>query len=133
MPIINALIEKYNNRKKARMQKRQQEDLNRPQFMIKNLYIAYDVSVPLNGNNPNQYLVISNFAICRLCPCCNEYRVINDKNLPNNYVVRYAIPFCAEMQGYMQDRNLNITSMLSLKQLQEIENTHSEQLFIKFN
>ena len=101
--------------------------------MIKDLYVAYDVAMPLNENSGSKYFTITNFAICTLCSRCNKHRVVNDKNLPSNYVVRHAIPFFAEMESYMQNRNLNMTSMLSLKQLEEIENANNEQLFIRFN
>lgn len=132
MSIFKDLIE-HNDRQQEKLKQQKLEEFNRPQFMIKDLYVAYDVSVSLNENVDNKYFTITNFAICTLNQDSNQYRVINDKSLPSNYVVRYAIPFCAEMQLYMQDRNLNMTSMLSLKQLQEIENAHSEQLFIRFN
>ncbi|MFQ6723754.1 MAG: hypothetical protein ACLRFE_00275 [Clostridia bacterium] len=118
-----------------RIKDRQSKELDKPQYKIKDLYTANEVMMPLGEHSINKYFPIKDFAICRLCPCCNEYRVINDSTLPNVYICKEVHPFSLTMAKYMEDNNLNENSKLSFRQIQQIEHlyTKDQQHMIIFN
>ena len=118
-----------------RIKENQNKELDNPQYKIKDLYTAGEVLMPLGEHSINKYFPIKDFAICCLCPCCNEYKIINDKKLPNVYICKEVYPFTLTMSKYMEENNLNKNSKLSLRQIQDIEHlyTKDQQHMIIFN
>ena len=72
-------------------------------YQIKDLYVAQIVKSPLSDYSPNKYFSTKQFVICYLCDCCNEFRAINDCNLPNIYILDNVKPFCISMYKYMEN------------------------------
>ncbi len=121
---------------KKKINEHKDKELDKPQYKIKDLYTADEVMMPLGEHSINKYFTIKEFAICRLCSCCNEYRAINDAKLPNVYVCREVYPFTLTMSKYMEENNLTKNSKLSLRQIQQIEHLYTkdqQHTIIRFN
>ena len=92
-----------------RIRENQEQELTKPRYKIKNLYTG-QVQIPIGDVTANTYWTVKKFAVCYLCPCCQEFVPVKQNNLKSN-------------------------SKLSLEQIIELENSQnqSQDYLIHFN
>ncbi|MBQ7797503.1 MAG: hypothetical protein IJ371_00085 [Clostridia bacterium] len=117
-----------------RIRENQEQELTKPRYKIKNLYTG-QVQIPIGDVTANTYWTVKKFAVCYLCPCCQEFVPVNIKGLPHTRIITNVRPFTKSQHVYVKQNNLKSNSKLSLEQIIELENSQnqSQDYLIHFN